>query len=221
MRVSWMTSSMTAPSTVHYGTTSRQYNAIASGVKKSYSYFLYKSGQMHHVVVGPLLDNTTYYYMCGGSGHEFKFTTPPPAGPDVPIKFAVVGKLFWNLLWPLQYWTAVIEVALEMRRKDHQVCYETNLGYCWQRDWALVKNVVIPMFIFECLLNIVGQIDDGCFSSLLLLHRWFGSNRMDKINIGAHREIKLQCSFICWWLVLCWLLSTIVGLLWQTSYAIC
>jgi len=98
MRVSWMTSSMTAPSTVHYGTTSRQYNAIASGVKKSYSYFLYKSGQMHHVVVGPLLDNTTYYYMCGGSGHEFKFTTPPPAGPDVPIKFAVVGKLFWNLL---------------------------------------------------------------------------------------------------------------------------
>ncbi len=98
MRVSWMTSSMTAPSTVHYGTISQQYTAIASGVKKSYSYFLYKSGQMHHVVVGPLLDNTTYYYMCGGSGHEFKFTTPPPAGPDVPIKFAVVGKLFWNLL---------------------------------------------------------------------------------------------------------------------------
>ncbi|CAK9237162.1 unnamed protein product [Sphagnum troendelagicum] len=93
MRVSWMTSSMTAPSTVHYGTTSQQYTAIASGVKKSYSYFLYKSGQMHHVVVGPLLDNTTYYYMCGGSGREFKFTTPPPAGPDVPIKFAVVGDL--------------------------------------------------------------------------------------------------------------------------------
>lgn len=47
---------------------------------------------MHHVVIGPLEDSTTYYCKCGGVGAEYRLKTLPLLGPDVPIKFAVVGK---------------------------------------------------------------------------------------------------------------------------------
>lgn len=48
---------------------------------------------MHHVVIGPLEDSTTYYCKCGGVGAEYRLKTLPLLGPDVPIKFAVVGDL--------------------------------------------------------------------------------------------------------------------------------
>ncbi|KAJ7553476.1 hypothetical protein O6H91_06G099700 [Diphasiastrum complanatum] len=93
MKVSWMTMSFNSPSTVEYGVASGVYDSAATGVATSYTYFLYKSGEFHHVILGPLNDNTTYYYRCGGIGPEFSFKTPPPAGPHVPITFAVVGDL--------------------------------------------------------------------------------------------------------------------------------
>ncbi|KAJ7536006.1 hypothetical protein O6H91_12G053500 [Diphasiastrum complanatum] len=93
MKVSWMTSSFTAPSTVEWGTTSGKYDSTAQGENTSYTYVFYKSGLFHHVVVGPLDASTSYYYRCGGAGPEFSFRTPPPAGPQVPITFAVAGDL--------------------------------------------------------------------------------------------------------------------------------
>lgn len=95
MRVSWMTSvsSANGAPVVQYGLTPGYYNFTAIGESLAYSYMLYRSGTMNHVVIGPLKPSTTYYYKCGGVGSEYKFTTPPPAGPDVPIKFAIVGEL--------------------------------------------------------------------------------------------------------------------------------
>ncbi len=94
MKVSWMTGSRTynVPAIVRYGTAQGQLTQVATGTTKSYNYLLYQSGQMHHVILGPLADSTTYFYMCGGFGPVYNFTTPPPAGRDVPIKFAIVGK---------------------------------------------------------------------------------------------------------------------------------
>jgi hypothetical protein len=94
MKVSWMTGSRTynVPAIVTYGTAQDQLTQVATGTTKSYNYLLYQSGQMHHVILGPLADSTTYFYMCGGFGPVYNFTTPPPAGRDVPIKFAIVGK---------------------------------------------------------------------------------------------------------------------------------
>ena len=96
MKVSWMTpSSATNKSpVVQYGLASGNYTFTAVGTSESYSYLLYSSGLMNHVVIGPLQDSTTYYYKCGGAGEEYKFKTPPPLGPDIPIKFALVGKYF-------------------------------------------------------------------------------------------------------------------------------
>lgn len=92
MKVSWMTSDKSVPATVQYGTQSGNLLQTASGVSKSYNFLTYKSGSMHHVKLGPLLDSTTYFYRCGGFGPEYNFTTPPQSGPTVPVKFAVVGR---------------------------------------------------------------------------------------------------------------------------------
>ncbi|CAN1772062.1 Probable purple acid phosphatase 20 [Linum perenne] len=88
MRISWITKDQT-PATVDYGTSSGSYVSSATGSTNSYTYTLYKSGQINDVVIGPLKPNTVYYYRCGqNSDREFSFKTAPAS---FPIKFAVVG----------------------------------------------------------------------------------------------------------------------------------
>ena len=89
MKVSWVTDESGASSTVEYGKIPGQYDSKATGEHTSYRYFLYSSGKIHHVRIGPLDPGTKYYYRCGGSGPEFNFKTPPAA---FPIEFVVVGK---------------------------------------------------------------------------------------------------------------------------------
>lgn len=89
MRVSWITNK-DAPATVEYGTSPGKYSFSANGNTTSYSYLIYKSGQIHDVVIGPLSPDTVYYYRCSGSSSkEFSFKSPPSG---LPIKFVVVGK---------------------------------------------------------------------------------------------------------------------------------
>ncbi|KAG5003160.1 hypothetical protein AAZX31_10G066600 [Glycine max] len=90
MRVSWITDDKHSESVVEYGTKKGEYSTKATGEHTSYHYFLYESGKIHHVVIGPLQPNTIYYYRCGGSGSEFSFKTPPL---KLPIEFVVVGDL--------------------------------------------------------------------------------------------------------------------------------
>lgn len=93
IRVSWLTASSSAPSRVEYGTTSQSYDSVADGSSGSYSFALYKSGQIHNVVLGPLESSTIYYYRCGGAGSEYSFKTPPASGQQIPVTFAVTGDL--------------------------------------------------------------------------------------------------------------------------------
>ncbi|KAM2893152.1 hypothetical protein FF1_008540 [Malus domestica] len=90
MRVSWVTESKHVKSIVEYGKESGMYNGKATGEHTSYKYFLYSSGKIHHVTIGPLEPATTYFYRCGGSGPEFSFKTPPQ---KLPLEFAVAGDL--------------------------------------------------------------------------------------------------------------------------------
>ncbi|XP_058107588.1 probable purple acid phosphatase 20 [Magnolia sinica] len=90
MRISWITEGE-SPALIKYGTSSGVHSFSATGTTSTYSYILYKSGQIHDVVTGPLKPNTVYYYQCGSSSApEFRFKTPPA---QLPIKFAVVGDL--------------------------------------------------------------------------------------------------------------------------------
>ncbi|XP_073149548.1 purple acid phosphatase 22-like [Henckelia pumila] len=111
MRVSWITSDKKVKPVVEYGTKSGEYEASARGERSiSYSYFLYNSGEIHHVKIGPLEPSTVYYYRCGGSGPEFSFRTPPAA---FPIEFAVAGDLGQT------EWTA--STLAHVGAKDHDV----------------------------------------------------------------------------------------------------
>ncbi|CAI0423657.1 unnamed protein product [Linum tenue] len=90
MRISWITDDQT-PATVAYGTSPGDYAKSATGTTSSYQFDVYKSGQIHEVVIGPLHPDTVYYYRCGGnSARKFSFKTAPSA---FPIKFAIVGDL--------------------------------------------------------------------------------------------------------------------------------
>jgi hypothetical protein len=85
-----MTKDDAVSSIVEYGTSSGKYTSSAEGEKTDYRYLLYKSANVHHVVIGPLETGTLYYYRCGGNGPEYSFKTPPA---QLPIAFAVVGDL--------------------------------------------------------------------------------------------------------------------------------
>ncbi|XP_068660156.1 probable purple acid phosphatase 20 [Aristolochia californica] len=90
MRVSWITEGDSEP-LVKYGTSPGVYDLSSHGTSTSYRYLLYKSGQIHDVLIGPLEPSTVYYYQCGSdSTREFSFKTPPT---QFPITFAIVGDL--------------------------------------------------------------------------------------------------------------------------------
>ncbi|KAI3860251.1 hypothetical protein MKW92_053723 [Papaver armeniacum] len=91
MRITWITKDHDTPATVNYGTTEGNYDLSATGTVSKYKYMLYKSGEIHDVVIGPLKPDTVYYYRCGSdTDREFSFKTPPS---QFPIKFVVVGDL--------------------------------------------------------------------------------------------------------------------------------
>ncbi|KAJ6297931.1 hypothetical protein OIU76_019113 [Salix suchowensis] len=90
MRVSWVSNEKSSLSMVEYGTSPGRYSNRSQGESTSYSYLFYSSGKIHHTVIGPLEDNTVYYYRCGGEGPEYKLKTPPA---EFPVMFAVAGDL--------------------------------------------------------------------------------------------------------------------------------
>lgn len=95
MRVTWITSHKHEKSIVEYGTSPGNYDkSSTTGERMSYRYFFYNSGVIHHITIGPLGPNKTYYYRCGGNGPEFSFKTPPST---FPIEFAIVGELNYNM----------------------------------------------------------------------------------------------------------------------------
>ncbi|XP_016465792.1 purple acid phosphatase 18-like [Nicotiana tabacum] len=90
IRVSWVTTDKSSLSVIEYGTSTGKYSFKAQGESTKYSYLLYSSGTIHHTVIGPLQDNTVYFYRCGGEGPEFQLKTPPS---KFPVTFAVAGDL--------------------------------------------------------------------------------------------------------------------------------
>lgn len=90
-----MTKDDSVRSVVEYGTSPGHYTSSAEGEAEYYRYVLYKSANIHYVVIGPLEADTMYYYRCGGNGPEYSFKTPPT---QFPITFAVVVEFQKNPL---------------------------------------------------------------------------------------------------------------------------
>ncbi|XP_022877526.1 purple acid phosphatase 18-like [Olea europaea var. sylvestris] len=137
MRITWITIDKSSPSFVEYGTSPQSYNFIAEGESTSYSYFLYKSGKIHHTVIGPLEDDTVYFYRCGGNGPEFQFKTPPS---QFPVTFAVAGDLGQT------GWTKSTIDHIEQCKYDVYVL-PGDLSYAdyMQRKWDTFGELVQPL----------------------------------------------------------------------------
>ncbi|KAI0491471.1 hypothetical protein KFK09_025731 [Dendrobium nobile] len=104
MLISWITKDKNIPSLVEYGKTPGIYDCSASGESTSHRFFFYTSGNIHHVEIGPLDANTTYYYRCGGVGGESTFKTPPLTLPiefvliDFSLSSCILASLCWRLI---------------------------------------------------------------------------------------------------------------------------
>lgn len=137
MRITWITDDNNCPSIVEYGTSPRNYSAKAEGESNSYSYLFYKSGKIHHTVIGPLEDNTTYFYRCGGEGPEFRLKTPPS---KFPITFAVAGDLGQS------GWTkSTLEHINQCKYDMHMLPGDLSYADFIQRRWDTFGELVQPL----------------------------------------------------------------------------
>lgn len=94
MRISWITEIPTLAK-VEYNEFLSENKISAIGTNSSYSYLIYKSGEIHNVVIGPLKPNTVYQYRLGDSPKTYNFKTTPD---QFPIKFAIVGMCSISLI---------------------------------------------------------------------------------------------------------------------------
>ncbi|XP_021892932.1 purple acid phosphatase 18 [Carica papaya] len=137
IRVSWVTNDHSSPSTVKYRTSSGRYTSIAQGESTSYGYLLYKSGKIHHTVIGPLEPNTVYFYQCGGQGPEFQLKTPPA---QLPLTFAVVGDLGQT------GWTkSTLEHIDKCKYDVHLLPGDLSYADYMQHQWDTFGELVEPL----------------------------------------------------------------------------
>lgn len=135
MRVSWVTSDKSSPSTVEYGKSPGNYSSIADGETTSYKYLFYKSGTIHHSVIGPLEPNSVYYYRCGGQGPEFQLKTPPS---KFPITFAVAGDM-GQTGWTKSTLDHIGQCNYDVHMLPGDLSYANYLQHRWDSFGELVQ----------------------------------------------------------------------------------
>lgn len=135
MRVTFVTDDNSVPSVVDYGTEAGTYTSTSQGESTSYSYLMYSSGKIHHVVIGPLNDNTVYYYRCGGHGPEFQFKTPPS---QFPLSLAVVGDL-GQTSWTTSTLNHIKQCAHDMLLLPGDLSYADYMQHLWDSFGTLVE----------------------------------------------------------------------------------
>ncbi|XP_058115648.1 bifunctional purple acid phosphatase 26 isoform X2 [Magnolia sinica] len=122
--ISWVTMDEPGLSEVLYGTSQDKYKNRAVGNSTNYPFYKYKSGYIHHCLVGGLEYDTKYYYKIGtgDSVREFWFQTPPKVDPDAPYIFGIIGDLgqTYNSLSTLEHY---------MQSGGQAVLYVGDLSY--------------------------------------------------------------------------------------------
>ncbi|XP_026460275.1 probable purple acid phosphatase 20 [Papaver somniferum] len=136
MRITWITEDHDTTATVNYGTTEGNYDLSVTGTVSKYKYMLYKSGEIHDVVIGPLKPDTVYYYRCGSdTDREFSFKTPPS---QFPIKFVVVGDL-GQTGWTNSTLTHIAASTYDVVLLPGDLSYADVLQPMWDKFGQLVE----------------------------------------------------------------------------------
>ncbi|KAF9672983.1 hypothetical protein SADUNF_Sadunf11G0101100 [Salix dunnii] len=135
MRVSWVTNDKSAASMIEYGTSPGRYSNIALGESTWYSYLFYSSGKIHHTVIGPLEDNTVYYYRCGGDGPEYKLKTPPA---QFPVTFSVAADL-GQTGWTKSTLDHIDQCKYDVHLLPGDLSYADYMQHLWDTFGELVE----------------------------------------------------------------------------------
>ncbi|GAQ84117.1 Purple acid phosphatases superfamily protein [Klebsormidium nitens] len=159
--VTWIVPSRTkTKSVVMYSTEPEKYSNEATGVSETYGYTIsYKSGRIHHVTLGDkkrLLPDTTYYYRVGDPNSkiskELSFKTLPSQGPDVPLKFVVIGDL-GQTEWSQSTLGHISKTEYDM------VILAGDLSYAdrYQPRWDTWGRLVEPVFSRAPFMSVEGN----------------------------------------------------------------
>ncbi|KAI3863145.1 hypothetical protein MKW98_015603 [Papaver atlanticum] len=135
MRISWVTEDQSSPSLVEYGTSPGVYKSSSQGESTSYTYLFYKSGNIHHTVIGPLEPGQSYFYRCGGQGPEFKLKTPPS---KFPITFAVAGDM-GQTGWTASTLDHIGQCKYDMHLLPGDLSYADYMQHQWDTFGELVE----------------------------------------------------------------------------------
>ncbi|XP_068638806.1 purple acid phosphatase 18-like [Aristolochia californica] len=135
MRISWITDDMYSPAVVEYGTSPGEYTLSCQAETISYNYLFYSSGTIHHAVIGPLEDDTVYFYRCGGQGPEFNFKTPPS---KFPVTFAVAGDL-GQTGWTISTLDHIGQCNYDVHLLPGDLSYADYRQYLWDSFGNLVQ----------------------------------------------------------------------------------
>ncbi|KAJ6816092.1 purple acid phosphatase 18-like [Iris pallida] len=135
MMISWVTDDDSSPSLVEYGTAPGEYIFSSQGESTSYSYLMYSSGNIHHVVIGPLDGNTVYFYRCGGQGQEFHMKTPPS---QFPVSFSVAGDL-GQTGWTASTLEHIGRCEYDLHLLPGDLSYADYQQHLWDSFGALVQ----------------------------------------------------------------------------------
>ncbi|KAF0683137.1 Aste57867_24825 [Aphanomyces stellatus] len=99
MAISWV-SDAKGTSVVKYGQSNSSLDQRTESTTRAsqYSFCLYTSGYMHHVLLEDLSPSETYYYVVGGDAYGWSsvlsFQTPPKRGDlNAPLTFGILGDM--------------------------------------------------------------------------------------------------------------------------------
>lgn len=99
MHVGWTTACSTPDATVQYGLSPSALSSSAPANNTQYQFAdgIYTSPYLHHAFLSGLPLASTVYYRVGGSASGYSsvmnFSTHPGVGPNIPLRFAVIGDL--------------------------------------------------------------------------------------------------------------------------------
>lgn len=190
MAVSWQTEENTATSVVYYGTQPGDYQDVSQGKSSSY----YETFH-HHVVIGPLTPDTTYYYKVGdgdgGYSQEFKFRSAPLSSKNMNLTFAVFadlglnnGDATVNFLKSIQDEVALIWHGGDVSYADDSFLHVgCATKFCYEQVWDDYMNEIEPIASALPYMTAVGNHEVECHDPACLAD----SEKRDKLsNFSAY-----------------------------------
>lgn len=150
--VGWLTSDMTAGSSVQFGTSPGAYTGSATGTADSYTFgSLYTSGLIHHVALTGLKPATRYYYIAGSASAwsaEASFVSSPGVGPDIPHTFAVIADIGENAnanATVTRLLTAFAAGQLNSGLLSGDISYASGCEAIGCKDWDAFQRMMDPL----------------------------------------------------------------------------